>query len=94
MKRTEKDLHISSFRLNFAVKCKKTAHKCCNFQKLCLYLCRRLEKGDDIEESTRQRICKIRSIRVKSLKAASPAVAYILLSPVWSWLAYIPAGVS
>ena len=37
--------------LNFAVKCKKTAHKCCNFQKLCLYLCRRLEKGDNIEES-------------------------------------------
>jgi hypothetical protein len=51
MKRTEKDLHISSFHLNFATKCKKTAHKCCNFQKLCLYLCRRLEKGDDIEES-------------------------------------------
>ena len=33
MKRTEKDLHISSFHLNFAAKCKKTAHKCCNFQK-------------------------------------------------------------
>ena len=31
MKRTEKDLHISSFHLNFAAKCKKTAHKCCNF---------------------------------------------------------------
>ena len=31
MKRTEKDLYISPFRLNFAAKCKKTAHKCCNF---------------------------------------------------------------
>ena len=33
------------------------------------------------------------SVRVRSLKAASPAVAYILLSPVWSRLTYIPAGV-
>ena len=44
------------------------------------------EKDDNIEESyealTRQRICKIQSIRVKSLKAASPAVAYILLTPI------------
>ena len=30
----------------------------------------------------------------KSLKAASPAVAYILLTPSWSQLTYIPAGVS
>ena len=30
----------------------------------------------------------------KSLKAASPAVAYILLTPLWSQLTYIPAGVS
>ena len=50
-KRTEKDLHISSFRLNFATKCKKTAHKCCNFQKKCLNLRRRLETLDNIEES-------------------------------------------
>ena len=33
-------------------------------------------------------------VRARSLKAASPAVAYILLSPVWSRLTYIPAGVS
>jgi len=32
IKRIEKDLHISPFRLNYAAKCKKTAHKCCNFQ--------------------------------------------------------------
>ena len=51
MKRTEKDLHISSFHLNFAAKCKKTAHKCYNFQKKCLNLRRRLETLDDIEES-------------------------------------------
>ena len=30
----------------------------------------------------------------RSLKAASPAVAYILLSPSWSQPTYIPAGVS
>jgi hypothetical protein len=30
----------------------------------------------------------------KSLKAASPAVAYIQLSPLWSQPTYIPAGVS
>ena len=34
------------------------------------------------------------SVRVKSLKAASPAIAYILLTPSWSRLTYIPAGVS
>ncbi len=34
------------------------------------------------------------SVRAKSLKAASPAVAYILLTPLWSQLTYIPAGVS
>ena len=34
------------------------------------------------------------SVRVKSLKAASPAVAYILLSPSRGQLTYIPAGVS
>ena len=34
------------------------------------------------------------SVRVRSLKAASPAVAYILLTPLWSRFAYIPAGVS
>ena len=98
MKRTEKDLHISSFHLNFAAKCKKTAHKCCNFQKICLSLSRQLRKTGDIEESyqalTRLRTWKIRSIRVKSLKAASPAVAYTLLTPSWSQLTYIPAGVS
>ena len=33
MKRTEKDLHISSFHLNFAVKCKKTAHNVATFKK-------------------------------------------------------------
>ena len=33
-------------------------------------------------------------VRVISLKAASPAVAYILLSPLWSQFTYIPAGVS
>ena len=51
-----------------------------------------------IEESdlalTRPRICKIQSCMGKSLKAASPAVAYILLFPSWDQLAYIPAGVS
>lgn len=99
MKRTEKDLHISSFHLNFAVKCKKTAHKCCNFQKYFLSLTRRSEKWTtDIEKSslalTRLRTWKIRSIRVKSLKAASPAVAYILLILLGDWLTYIPAGVS
>ena len=51
MKRTEKDLHISPFRLNFAAKCKKTAHKCCNFQKKNLNLRRRLGTLDNIEES-------------------------------------------
>ena len=44
------------------------------------------EMDDDIEESyealTRQRICKIQREWAKSLKAASPAVAFILLSPV------------
>ena len=30
----------------------------------------------------------------KSVKAASPAVAYMLLTPLWSQLTYIPAGVS
>ena len=50
MKRTEKDLHISSFHLNFAVKCKKTAHKCCNFQKNCLSLPCQLRKTGNIEE--------------------------------------------
>ena len=34
------------------------------------------------------------SVRVRSLKAASPTVAYILLTPLWSRFAYIPAGVS
>ena len=34
------------------------------------------------------------STRARSLKAASPAVAYILLTPLWSQLTYIPAGVS
>ena len=33
-------------------------------------------------------------VRARSLKAASPAVAYILLTPLWSQLTYIPAGVS
>ena len=40
------------------------------------------------------RTWKIRSIRVRSLKAASPAVAYILLTPSRSQLTYIPADVS
>ena len=31
---------------------------------------------------------------VKSLKAASPAVAYMLLFPLWGQLTYCPAGVS
>ncbi len=43
------------------------------------------EMDDDIEESnlalTRQRICKIHREWAKSLKAASRAVAFILLSP-------------
>ena len=30
----------------------------------------------------------------KSEKAVPPAVAYILLTPLWSQLTYIPAGVS
>ena len=30
----------------------------------------------------------------KSLKAVPPAVAYILLFPLWDQLTYIPAGVS
>ena len=51
MKRTEKDLHISPFRLNFAPNVKKTAHKCCNFQNYFLSLPRQLRKTDDIEES-------------------------------------------
>ena len=34
------------------------------------------------------------SMRAKSLKAVPPAVAYILLAPLWSQLTYIPAGVS
>ena len=38
MKRTEKDLHISSFHLNFAAKCKKTAHNDTTFRKNA-YLC-------------------------------------------------------
>ena len=37
---------------------------------------------------------KIRSMRAKSLKAASPAVAFIQRAPMWSQLTYIPAGVS
>jgi hypothetical protein len=53
---------------------------------------------EDIEESylalTRKRIWKIQRVRVRSLKAVPPAVAYILLSPLWSQLTYIPAGVS
>ena len=53
---------------------------------------------DDIEESylalTRQRICKIQREWAKSLKAVPPAVAYILLFPLWDQLTYIPAGVS
>ncbi len=56
------------------------------------------EMDDNIEESykalTRQRIWKIQRVRAKSLKAVPPAVAYILLSPRWSQLTYIPAGVS
>ena len=44
MKRTEKDLHISFFHLNFAAKCKKTAHKCCNFQKKMLIFAPSVEK--------------------------------------------------
>jgi DNA-binding winged helix-turn-helix (wHTH) protein len=38
MKRTEKDLHISLFRHNFAAKCKKTAHNVATFRKKG-YLC-------------------------------------------------------
>jgi len=53
---------------------------------------------EDIEESylalTRLRIWKIQCMRARSLKAASPAVAYILLFPLWDQLTYIPAGVS
>ena len=33
-------------------------------------------------------------VRARSLKAASPAVAYIMLFPLWDQLTYIPAGVS
>ena len=37
---------------------------------------------------------QIQSCMGRSLKAASPAVAYILLTPLWSQPTYIPAGVS
>ena len=38
MKRTEKDLHISLFRLNFAAKCKKQLTNVATFRKNA-YLC-------------------------------------------------------
>ena len=37
---------------------------------------------------------QIQRVRVRSLKAASPAVTYILPTPLWSRFTYIPAGVS
>ena len=37
---------------------------------------------------------QVRSCMGRSLKAVPPAVAYILLTPLWSQLTYIPAGVS
>ena len=77
---------------------KKNSSQCCNFQKYCLSLPHRSVLDDDIEESylalTRQRIWKIQRVRAKSLKAVPPAVAYILLFPLWDQLTYIPAGVS
>lgn len=33
-------------------------------------------------------------VRAKRLRAASPAMAHSLLTPLWRWLTYIPAGVS
>jgi len=36
MKRTEKDLHISSFHLNFAVKCKKNSSQMLQLSKIML----------------------------------------------------------
>ena len=33
-------------------------------------------------------------VRAKRLRAASPAMAYMVHTPVWSFLKYIPAGVS
>ena len=43
---------------------------------------------------TRLRTWKIRSIRVISLRVASPVVAYMPPAPPWCRLAYIPTGVS
>ena len=37
---------------------------------------------------------QVRSMRVRSVKAASPVVAYMLPAPLWCWLTYIPTGVS
>ena len=98
MKRIEKDLHISPFRLNFAPKCKKNSSQMLQLSKIMLIFVpsfgkRRRHRGERLSfdplENLQNSTCT-----GKSLKAASPAVAYILLSPSRSQLTYIPAGVS
>ena len=51
MKRTEKDLHISLFRLNFAAKYKKNSSQMLQHSEKSLSLPRQLRKTGDIEES-------------------------------------------
>ena len=98
MKRTEKDLYISPFRLNFAAKCKKNSSQMLQLSEKMPIFVPSVEKdwrhrGERLSfdplENLQNSTCT-----GKSLKAASPAVAYILLTPLWSRFAYIPAGVS
>ena len=49
---------------------------------------------DDLQQRHPSENLENSSTRVRSLKAVPPAVAYILPTPSWSQLTYIPAGVS
>ena len=101
MKRTEKDLHISSFRLNFAARCKKTAHKCCNFRKKMLIFALsfvnsiRRHRGERISFDPSENLENSKYKGEKSESCFSCSSIYTALSCVESVrIAYIPAGVS
>ena len=59
-----------------------------------LWFRKRLRHRGELLGFDRLRIWKIQRVRAKRLKVVPPAVAYILPTPSWSRLTYIPAGVS
>lgn len=97
MKRTEKDLHISPFHLNFAAKCKKKLTMLQLLEIMLIFVPsfgkRRRHRGERLSFDPSENL-ENSKYKVEKSESCFSCSSNILLSPVWSRLTYIPAGVS